>query len=393
MEKELLNQIIIKYQQGKASPDEIKFIEAYYQALEHRADRDGVGNQLPSAQTWTEIHQHIDSSIQHHESAKTIRLWKRISVVAAVLGLIAVGIYFYVKPGASDQDQIQHYATDIAPGQQGATLTLANGEKIRLSQASNGELAKQAGVTISKTASGQLIYEFKPSTRTETDPGAINTLTTAKGETYQVRLPDGSLVWLNAASSLTYTAALTERRQRRVKLSGEAYFEVAKDKVHPFIVESNQQEVEVLGTHFNISSYPDDAASKTTLLEGSVRVSARTKGVTQHTKILKPNQQSTLIGATLSVSETEGDYAIAWKEGFFMFNNESLESAMSRIARWYNVQVLYDDEEAKGGNYFGRISRYENVSKVLKMLSRTDLVNFKIEGKIIKISTKKIKQD
>nr|WP_068890391.1 FecR family protein [Pedobacter panaciterrae] len=381
MEKELLNQIIIKYQQGEASPDEIKFIESYYQALQHRADRNGIGNQLPSAQTWSEIQQHIHSRIQPHGSTKTIKLWRRISIVAAAVGLIAIGIYFYVAPRIANQKDNNNYAADIAPGKQGATLTLANGEKIRLSEASNGQLARQAGVTISKTASGQLTYEFKPNNQVENNLGAINTLTTAKGETYQVRLPDGSLVWLNAASSLTYTAALTERQQRRVKLSGEAYFEVAKDKAHPFVVETRGQEVEVLGTHFNVNAYDDEPAIATTLLEGSVQIIAG-----KNLQKIKPGFQAINNNGSIKIDQADIDNVIDWKNGDFYFENADFRSVMRKIARWYDVEIVYDQNVPENITSNGVISRNNKLSAVLKSIEKSGQVHFKIENKRIIVS-------
>jgi len=381
MEKELLNQIILKYQQGKASPDEVKFIEAYYQALEHRADRNGMGNQLPSAQTWSEIQQQVHSNIQQQEAPRTIKLWRRISVVAAAVGLIAIGIYFYVAPRIANQKDINSYAADIAPGKQGATLTLANGEKISLSEASNGQLANQAGVTVSKAANGQLIYEFKPNSQVENNLGAINTLTTAKGETYQVRLPDGSLVWLNAASSLTYTAALTERQQRRVKLSGEAYFEVAKDKAHPFVVESRGQEVEVLGTHFNVNAYNDEPAISTTLLEGSVQVTAG-----KNQQKIKPGFQAINNNGSIKIDQADIDNVIDWKDGDFYFENADFRSVMRKIARWYDVDIVYEQNVPENITSNGVISRNNKLSAVLKSIEKSGQVHFRIQDKKIVVS-------
>ena len=230
---------------------------------------------------------------------KSISLWPRIAVAAAIVTII-FGVWLYYTPRHPDASQDPgnaQYATDIAPGKQGATLTLANGKKIKLSDALNGELAKEAGVIVSKTANGQLIYSvanLSPSGRDgEAREGSmINTLSTAKGETYQLRLPDGSMVWLNSASSLTYSSNLVKDGKRIVKLTGEAYFEIAKLHFEsstlsarraslprgekngrvPFIVQTDKQAIEVLGTHFNVTAYGDEGEVKTTVLEGSVSV-------------------------------------------------------------------------------------------------------------------------
>ncbi|WP_221452983.1 FecR family protein [Pedobacter cryoconitis] len=312
---------------------------------------------------------------------KPYKLWPRIVAVAATVSLMVIGVYFFYYSKDNDSNDVL-VVNDVAPGGVGATLTLANGKQVKLSNAASGEIAREAGISVKKTAEGQLVYEIKETTG---GPDKFNTLTTAEGETYILTLPDKSKVWMNAASSLTYSSSLNEHGVRRVKLEGEAYFQITKDKLHPFVVESGGQEVEVLGTHFNINSYKDEHNTKTTLLEGSVKV--RSAGGNRI--ILKPNQQAELDGDQLNVKEVNAKYAIAWKDGYFMFNNENLETVMTRIARWYKVRIVFEDEEAKGGNYFGTISRYEEITKVLKMLSRTELITFKIEGNTIKINKKK----
>lgn len=310
---------------------------------------------------------------------KTISLWPRIAVVAAAVAAITLGVWFYTNrhpEGSVATKDLLNYANDIAPGTQSATLTLANGKKIKLSAASNGELAKQAGVTITKSADGQLIYVI-PSERS--DEGSLetvtNTLTTANGETYQVRLPDGSMVWLNAASSLTYSANLIERGERRVRLDGEAYFEVAKDKAHPFVVQTRIQEVEVLGTHFNINSYSDEPSVATTLLEGSVKIKAGPAS-----QIIKPGEQGLSTALEIKVTPADLEEVTAWKEGDLIFNDDGIETVMQQIARWYDVDVIYQGEKPKG-TFYVHISRDTKISEVLKALQLTKLVHFKIEGR------------
>lgn len=383
MEKKDIKEILERYSSGDFTAEQEEMVRLWLFQL-HEDDETGL-----SELNLNDASQKIWSRLETitPQPAKIVRLWPRIAVAASIALAVSVGGYFYYNNQHSKIEYTTTDVADIAPGKLGATLTLANGKKIRLSDAANGQLAREAGVSISKTADGQVIYEVKalPGGTVENNLDAINTMTTAKGETYILTLPDKSKVWINAASSLTYSAVLNERGQRRVKLSGEAYFQVAKDKNHPFIVESNGQEVEVLGTHFNISSYKDEHNTKTTLLEGSVKVRpAVGNGV-----VLKPNQQAELDGGRLQVKEVKAKYTIAWKDGYFMFNNENLEAVMTKIARWYKVQVVFEDETAKGGTYFGTISRYEDISNVLKMLSRTELVRFKIEGNIVKISKKK----
>jgi len=314
--------------------------------------------------------------------ARAMKLWPRIAVAAAAVAAIAFGIWFFTARYPEADSGTSHYATEIAPGKQGATLTLANGKKIRLSDARNGQLADEDGVTITKTADGQLNYVVMGD-RAEGDD-QMNTLSTARGETYMVTLPDQSKVWLNAFSSITYAARMNERGLRKVQLAGEAYFQVAKDKQHPFIVESKGQQVEVLGTHFNISAYPEDRQITTTLEEGRVKVTAASQS-----EVLRPNQQAVLSGKDLQVKDVDAEYALAWKNGYFLFNDESLESVMAKVARWYNVDVEFLDESVKSRAFIGTVSRFEKISEVFHMLEKTNVAVFRLDGRKVIIDKKK----
>lgn len=300
-----------------------------------------------------------------------------LAIAASVMLVMGAAVFFF-RSGQTDNNQGK-LVNDLAPGKVGATLTLANGRKIRLSEAGNGEIAKEAGISVTKTADGQLVYQIKEEVA-QTDK--INTLSTAKGETYILTLPDQSKVWMNAASSLTYSATLMGRGVRRVKLVGEAYFEIAKDKAHPFIVESKGQQVQVLGTHFNVNAYEDEPATMTTLLEGSVKVTSGT-----NKEILKPGEQSKLSSSgSISIQQVDVDNAVAWKKGYFQFENENLESIMRKVARWYDVEVIYQDSNLKKLAFMGTVSKYKNVSQILKTLQMTNELDFRIEGKRILIS-------
>ena len=299
--------------------------------------------------------------------------WPRIAIAAAVLGVIfGAGLFFY----QSQEQKAGHWASanGITPGKQGATLTLANGQTIRLNDAANGELANQAGVSIHKSKDGQLIYEINAS---DGNTNPTNTLSTARGETYQVRLPDGSLVWLNAGSSLTYHTKLKHDGKRKVSLSGEGYFEVAKDKLHPFIVETRGQQIAVLGTHFNVHSYTDEQTTTTTLLEGSVRIAAKE----QHAVTLKPGQQAKLSGDSFAVEEVDTEDVIAWKNGLLVLNGQSLESIMKQASRWYDVDISFEEESLKDQVFRGSVSRFDNISQLLEVLESTGSVHFKLKGR------------
>ncbi len=340
------------------------------------------------------LKQIFKSSEESKPIAKTGKLWARIGVAAAIATIIfSTGIWFYK---ANQTDNYNQAAMEqIAPGKQGATLTLANGKKIRLTDAKDGDLAKEAGVTITKSSDGQLLYNISDteSTSSNSKLPQYNTLSTGNGETYQVKLPDGSLVFLNAASSLTYQSSLANNPERRVELQGEAYFEIAKvyrpltngnteSKLVPFIVATARQEVKVLGTKFNINSYVDEKEVKTTLLEGSVQVSVNDDLAGT---LLKPNQASSLAeNNKLTVQNVNATDAIAWKNGFFKFEDASVEAVLRQLARWYDVEIVYTGKMPYR-LFTGEIYRNLSFGEALKIIGFAK-VKFKIQGKTIIVS-------
>ncbi|MET4546268.1 transmembrane sensor [Pedobacter africanus] len=336
---------------------------------------------LLSKEEWLEVKHKIWADLETIQTIKqpvVKRLWPRIVAAAAVaLVVFGAGLFYFGGGNRLNPDKIA-YKNDVAPGKQGATLTLASGKKIRLSDASNGELANEAGISINKTVDGQLVYEIKGS---EADPNKINTLSTANGETYKVRLPDGSMVYLNAASSLTYPASLNERGLRRVRLDGEAFFQVAKDKAHPFIVQTKNQEIKVLGTEFNVNSYKDEAVVATTLIEGSVQVVSG-----KHQQVIKPGEQLVNNGTDLNVAKANMENITDWKDGDFYFERVDFRLAMRKIARWYDVEVIYDESVPDDIRSGGWISRNNKLSAVLKSIEKSGQVQFKIEGKKIYVT-------
>jgi transmembrane sensor len=300
--------------------------------------------------------------------------WRYFYAVAAAIALAVFGLVFFMF---AHKEKRNLYATEIGPGTTGATLTLANGKKIKLSDVKSGELAKEAGVTINKSATGQLVYEIESLAAADDQ---VNTLSTTNGETYQLRLPDGSRIWLNATSSLRYAPNLMQNGRRVVQLDGEAYFEVAHDKKHPFIVESRGQSVEVLGTHFNVNAYKDESQIATTLLEGSVKVTVKGKA-----QLIKPGQQALNKGGLLQVNEVNPEDITDWKEGDFFLNHVDFKTAMRKIARWYDVEIVYDvpvPEDLESG---GWMSRRNNLYTVLKAIEGTGLAKFRLEGKKVHV--------
>lgn len=303
------------------------------------------------------------------------KLWAGVAVAAAILIIAASGLYFFNYDTGKVADQSHFVANDIAPGRAGATLTLSNGNKIKLGDALNGKLAKEMGVIITKSDQGELIYQSIPGSK---ELGKLNMLSTAKGETYQIQLPDGTLVHLNAASTLTYNTSLLENGKRVVTLKGEGYFEVAKDKAHPFVVKSANQEVEVLGTHFNVNAYEDEPAVTTTLLEGSVKLNGKV--------MLTPGQQALNKQGNLLVKNVNTADYVDWKAGDLNLNTEDFRSVMRKISRWYNVEVVYDESAPDQVKLGGWISRKKNISSVIDLIETTGKVHFKVEGRRIVVT-------
>jgi transmembrane sensor len=312
---------------------------------------------------------------------KAIRInYPLISVAAALLLVVGVALFYFSTSQKVESDQQAKSIHNIAvPGRNAATLVLAGGERIALSSASNGKIAEQTGASIFKTSQNKLVYKAS-STKVETTQ--INTVLTANGEQYSVDLPDGTKVWLNAASSIKFPTTFFSKGNRTVELTGEAYFEVAKDKAHPFIVKTDKQEIKVLGTHFNVSSYPDEQFTKTTLFEGSVKVVSKTDAGSIAT--LKPGQQAQVSSKTLKVKEVDLTESMAWKNGDFNFENEEFSSILNQVSRWYNVEII-DNKKHEGLKLTGMVSRSKSLSTVLNSLEGTADVKFRIEGRKVTV--------
>lgn len=370
---EKLKEMLSRYLEGKTTPEETALLELRYLELNRDKQLQYSEENLDEAGRlmWADISTRTNA----RRTVQPIRrrLWPRVAAAAILLVLGAGLFYFNTRQQTTLPGSLAESA-NILPGKQGATLIMANGRKIRLAEAAVGKLAQEGGVTITKTSDGQLRYH--PLYANGNDEGT-NTLATEKGETYQVNLPDGSLVYLNAASTLSYSTRLLQNGQRRIRLSGEAYFEVAKDAEHPFIVESPGQKIQVLGTHFNISAYPDEPVSKTNLLEGSVSVNDKA--------ILRPGEQATVnASGNIDVTEKDVEEAIAWKNGKFVFDYENLESVMRKLSRWYDVEVVYQTSVSEE-TFSGKVSRFDDIRKILDMITYTNNIHFKIEGRRIMV--------
>lgn len=369
MKKEELQKLFKKYHQGNCTEEEKALLEAWYMEYnEHDLDISPKRIKAIGEKVFRELPGNHNSFI---------KIGLKLAVAATIIGMMfTIAIKFFL-PHPTNTSVVRK--KEIGPGSNNAVLTLASGQKINLSTATKGQIAKQPGIQIYKTASGQITYKSVGA------PAASNAITTnnistPKGGQWQVTLPDGSSVRLNSASSFSYPTSFKNQSARIVQLKGEAYFEVAKDKLHPFIVKTERQSVEVLGTHFNINAYPDEPAIKTTLAEGKVKVSADNG----QSKLLSPGQQSMLKQGELTLQNVNVDDELAWTKGSFHFSDQSIQSIMRQISRWYDIDVQYEPNISWGGLH-GRISRNKNLSQVLSGLEATQSVHFKVEGRRITV--------
>ena len=319
--------------------------------------------------------------------------WIAAAVLVAVIG---TAVFYTLNKGKTNIAALpvsERYHNDVTPGGDKAVLELADGKKIVLDNAGNGELAQQGTVSVIKSDSGKLVYKVGKASEGPAAIGAVsyNTISTPIGGQYQVILPDGSKVWLNAASSLRFPTSFAGNT-RSVELIGEGYFQIAKDKSKPFRVQvsplpgagpaaAGRMEVEVLGTEFDLMAYADEDHQATTLISGDVVVRNGDKKME-----LKPDQQVVLNKQTSAlnlIDNPEVETIVAWRNGLFQFHNASIESIMRQAARWYDIEVDYSGEVKQQLN--GTVPRQVNLSTLLQILEATGWVHFRIDGKKVTV--------
>lgn len=359
---------------GSITPEEENELSNWLQA------DDGNDLFIPSAfvASESELKKRLQKSIEeeiHHSAHRS--LYKKLLVAATLAFVVVLGIGVWhqqsknIQASVANGDSASH---DVAPGSAAAVLTLASGQKIFLDSAGNGLLAHQNGVSVSKNKDGRIVYKGASNTV------SYNTLNAPRGSRpVHIVLADGTLVWLNVGSSITFPTAFIGP-VRQVKVDGEAYFEVTKDEKHPFIVTHNKMEVKVLGTHFDVKAFEDEDIHSVTLLEGCVQASKGKSSV-----LIKPAEQAQFSNTNDQIhvkKSVDINEITAWMNGKFQFGDHmDIQSIMKEISRWYDMDVAYQGKiDVHIG---GTISRYVNVSQVLALLEETDVVKFSIEGKKI----------
>jgi transmembrane sensor len=411
MSNERAKELIKKYLDGNATPDEEALLQSWY--LEAARDQPGMADEPDYPKIGDEILQKLraeqgqpneqagvqaglQAQGQLHLQAQGLvdlqpqvdvqaqgrppsRLWLRVAAAAAILIALSIGtIFIFHKTPAPAIVKVQPVENDILPAGTKATLTLLDGKTIPLDSTSNSTIARQGNATI-QSLNGQLIYS-PGQTGTQAPATAFNTLTTKPGEHYSLVLPDGTKAWLNAGSSITYPIAFTGS-ERRVTVTGELYLEIVHNTKQPFRIAAKDETVEDIGTQLNINAYDDEPVIKTTLLEGRVSVVKGTASAT-----LTPGHQATIGPAdkAFRIKEVDANAATAWKNGYFYFDHADIQTVMREMARWYNVQVKFNGEFPKT-KFKGKVYRNINASEALKILSYFG-AHFQIEGRTITVS-------
>jgi ferric-dicitrate binding protein FerR (iron transport regulator) len=371
-----------KFLAGNCTEQEKELLAGYLDGfeLEEYPWKEEMGNK---EQIRTEIYKRLQVQVKPGKRVLWMPVARIAAVAAVVLIIVTAGLYrVFFHPSSQipvEKKIAQLPGNSVKPGNNKAVLTLADGSEIVLDSTKNGLLTSKNGVEVKQTQKGQVLYTSSlPASRAGV---SWNTISTPIGGQYQIVLGDGTRVWLNAASSLRFPITF-EGAERVVEVTGEVYFEVAENSSKPFRVSFNGNTITVLGTHFNVMAYGDEAKSKVTLLQGAIRVSNHTGQ-----NVLKPGMQA-LVGdsnSSITIRKANLEEAIAWKNGYFIFDNENIQSIMRKVARWYNVDVTYHGGMT-GKEFTGTVSRFENVSEVLAMLEATEIIHFNLQGRTITVT-------
>ena len=397
--KDYISELFQKYLDDQASPDELRTLFA---ALESGRDHNDWENLLlpvfqakrpeteyKSAQ-WEEI---IEAILHPAEAvqppAKTIRLFpvSRMAAAAVIALVITSGILLWQNHKATNGNNPATAKQDVAPIGNRAVLTLADGSTILLDSSANGLLAQQSGTQITKSTDGQITYQNPTSAIGKSANPGFNSLTTPRGGKYKLALPDGTIVWLNAATTMRYPVSFPAN-ERKVEIKGEAYFEVAANAKSPFKVISDHQEIRVLGTEFNINAYPDEADTKTTLIQGSIQVSNQnpTSTISKSANLL-PGQQAQVAANKLEVADkVDLQQVVAWKNGQLAMQNLDLKAVMRQISRWYDVEVVFEGP-LPTGRFGGILDQKLYLSNIMEVLEERG-IRCRLDGQKLYVSAK-----
>ncbi|MGO4288760.1 FecR family protein [Chitinophaga sp. RAB17] len=379
--KEYFQLILKKYRTGNASEEEIKFLETFFDLFESNEDLITADNEADYLPLKAAMKHHIDQQIdQHSASPASFRIYWMVGKVAAAAILVFLVAYYFMPPHRLTNKAADYAVNNALPATGKPTLTLSDGSVIYLNDSTKGEIARQSGVIITRTKDGAIVYNAG-SQPNATGQVPENTFSTPKGVKYKIMLPDGSSAWLNALSSLSYPTRFTAA-ERVVTLNGEGYFEIKPNAQQPFVVKSGTQRVQVLGTHFNVNAYADESAIKTTLLEGSVKVSTSNGSylIVPGEQVIASRDNNKPLRKITANTEKE----TAWVNDIFSFKNDDLPYVMRQIGRWYDIDIKYEGSITPE-KFSGEISRSSGLSDVLTILMIND-IKFSLTGNVLTIS-------
>lgn len=393
---ENIHLLIEKYFAGDISPAEKTVLDAWYRSFDD-SEAEWFTTEYDSEELLeNRMHKKLLETIHEDElnHYKPRRNWKRLIAVAAILiGFISVASYFIFLPASSTTKMAQVITeekipvNEIVPGGNKALLTLEDGSTIILDSASTGTIIQQGNIKVQKLKNGLVAYLINNKQVSPNDKAFYNTISTPRGGEYQVTLSDGTKVWLDAASSIRFPIVFTGN-ERKVSITGEAYFEVAKNEKMPFKVKAGLSEIEVLGTHFNVNAYEDEAFVRTTLLEGKVKISAPALKGNLSPKFLLPGHQADLHkdGNIKVNTNADTEAAVAWMKGYFQFKSADMHSILRQVSRWYDADIVYNGNV--NTHFTGQLNKNLDVLQLFKTLSLTNEVTFRTEGKKIIVSPK-----
>ncbi|WP_343690432.1 FecR domain-containing protein [Chitinophaga sp.] len=371
MRDEEIIRLIHKYRSGTLTETEELAFFSWYADVEsesfHRIlQQAGEVDYAPASPAFLSS---LEERLQQKEVVvRKMPILRRVAAAAAIIVLGASAWYVFQPARRPLTPIVAAKVNDVQPGKSGAMLTLANGQVIALDSTGNGVIANQNGTTVT-LKNGSLAYNADKAAAV-----SYNMIRTPNARQFKLVLPDGTTVWLNAGSSLKYPTAFTGK-ERIVTISGEAFFDVAKDAAHPFVVEvTDQLKVQVLGTQFNINAYTDEKQINTTLLQGSVKVNKGAASV-----ILQPGQQAQVKEGITVNNHINTAQVTAWKDGVFNFDDLGVEAVMRQLARWYDIEVVYE-QGIPTNRFYGEIGRNLSLAQVLEGLKMSG-VHFKIDGK------------
>jgi len=381
--REYIEELAYKYKQGTLSQQESAFFEDWYSAQIDREVLLPEGYAADHIELKDRMFSRLTREMDKHQqinNVKPFRFWRKTAIAASLFIALFIGGYMVLQPSKVKNQYAEIKQPDILPGDNRAILTLSDGKQINLTSAPTGIIAAQAKIAINKTVEGKIIYNELENA--ESLKPIYNTVSTPRGGRFSLKLSDGTGVWLNAGSSITYPVHFSAT-ERMVETSGEVYFEVSHDRARPFRVVCDGQTIEVLGTHFNVNSYRDEPSITTTLIEGRVKVYNQDP---EKYILLSPGKAARNDKSTIQVSNADAEAAVAWKDNQFQFSGSDLKTIMREFSRWYDVDVEYRGRIPEVNEFTGRISRNVKASKIFQILKRYH-IEAKIEGKKVIVTS------